>query len=75
VAHLQRWNELPARRRIAVPEDAVTSWALVYSHLAYQDPVAAIAWLSTAFGFRERARMEDEDGSFITAKLETLRVA
>jgi uncharacterized glyoxalase superfamily protein PhnB len=55
----------------AVPEDAVAGWALVYPHLAYQDPVAAIAWLSKAFGFRERVRMEDEDGSFITAKLET----
>lgn len=55
-----------------MPEDAVTGWALVYPHLAYQDPVAAIAWLSKAFGIQERVRMEDQDdGSFITSKLET----
>lgn len=46
----------------AVPEDAVAGWALVYPHLAYQDPVAAIAWLSKAFGFRERVRMEPKPG-------------
>lgn len=55
----------------AVPEDVTTGWALVYPHLAYRDPVAAIAWLSEAFGFQERVRMDDEDGGFITAKLET----
>lgn len=55
----------------AVPDDATTGWALVYPHLAYQDPVAAIAWLSGAFGFQERVRMDDEDGGFITAKLQT----
>ena len=54
-----------------MPGDAATGWALVYPHLAYQDPVAAIAWLSEAFGFQERVRMDDEDGDFITAKLET----
>jgi uncharacterized glyoxalase superfamily protein PhnB len=54
-----------------VPEDAATGWALVYPHLAYEDPIAAIAWLSKAFDLRERVRMDDEDGGFITAKLET----
>lgn len=55
----------------AVPDDATTGWALVRPHLAYQDPVAAIAWLSEAFGFQERVHMDDEDGGFITAKLQT----
>jgi uncharacterized glyoxalase superfamily protein PhnB len=54
-----------------VTEDATTGWALVYPHLGYQDPVAAIAWLCEAFGFQERVHMDGEDGGFITAKLQT----
>ncbi|MGH7924951.1 MAG: VOC family protein [Candidatus Binatus sp.] len=52
-------------------DDIVQGWATVYPHIRYDSPVEAIAWLSRAFGFRERVRMAGPDGSFITAKLET----
>lgn len=51
-------------------DDIATGWAPVYPHLAYAEPVEAISWLTKAFGFRERVRMERPDGGFITAKLE-----
>jgi uncharacterized glyoxalase superfamily protein PhnB len=51
--------------------DIVQGWATVYPHIRYEQPVEAIAWLSRAFGFRERVRMARPDGSFITAKVET----
>jgi uncharacterized glyoxalase superfamily protein PhnB len=51
-------------------EHATTSWAPVYPHLTYQNPVEAIAWLSKAFGLRELVRMDKPDGTFITSKLE-----
>jgi|HubBroStandDraft_1064217.scaffolds.fasta_scaffold15474_3 uncharacterized glyoxalase superfamily protein PhnB len=53
-----------------VTENATTNWAPVYPHLAYENPVQAISWLSKAFGFHERVRLDAPDGSFITAKLE-----
>ena len=52
-------------------EDLVRGWMAVYPHLRYESPQAAIAWLSRAFGFRERVRMARPDGSIITCKLET----
>jgi uncharacterized glyoxalase superfamily protein PhnB len=51
--------------------DMVTGWAAVYPHICYDDPLAAIAWLTRAFGFRERVRMALPDGAFITSKLAT----
>jgi uncharacterized glyoxalase superfamily protein PhnB len=38
--------------------------------IAYQDAVAAMAWLAEAFGFRERTRMEMPDGSIGHAEME-----
>ncbi len=52
-------------------EDLVHGWAPVYPHLRYEDPAKAIAWLARVFGFRERVRMAQPDGSIITSKLET----
>src|SRR5690348_10284019 len=52
-------------------EDFVREWAPVYPHLKYEDPATAIAWLARAFGFKERVRMADADGSIITSKLES----
>jgi uncharacterized glyoxalase superfamily protein PhnB len=52
-------------------EDVVRGWAPVYPHLRYQEPDEAIAWLSRAFGFRERVRMTGPDGAIIVAKLES----
>jgi uncharacterized glyoxalase superfamily protein PhnB len=52
-----------------VATDMATDWPPLYPHLAYQDPVEAIAWLTKAFGFREVVRME-KDGTFVTSKLE-----
>jgi len=42
----------------------------VYPHLRYAEPREAIAWLTRVFGFRERVRMSQPDGTVITAKLE-----
>ena len=38
--------------------------------LAYEDGVAALGWLSEAFGFRERRRMTDASGRISHAELE-----
>src|SRR5690348_10238133 len=51
-------------------DDLVRGWTPMYAHLRYERPEAAIAWLTTAFGLRERVRMTAPDGGFITAKLE-----
>jgi uncharacterized glyoxalase superfamily protein PhnB len=37
----------------------------VYPRLAYADEAAAIAWLIEAFGFQERDRKENADGSVL----------
>jgi uncharacterized glyoxalase superfamily protein PhnB len=42
---------------------------IITPHLSYQDPAAAIIWLSRAFGFREQTRMEHDDGD-VMAQLE-----
>jgi uncharacterized glyoxalase superfamily protein PhnB len=52
-------------------DDIVHGWASVYPHLRYQEPGEAIAWLTRAFGFRERVRMAQPDGTIIASKLET----
>jgi uncharacterized glyoxalase superfamily protein PhnB len=38
--------------------------------IAYEDGLAALAWLSEAFGFHERARMVGENGSLSHAEME-----
>jgi uncharacterized glyoxalase superfamily protein PhnB len=38
--------------------------------LSYEDGVAALEWLSSAFGFRERARMQAKDGTLTHGELE-----
>lgn len=43
----------------------------VTPYLAYEDADAAIDWLRTAFGFRERLRYAGEDGRVSHAELET----
>lgn len=58
-------------REVVMAQDLVHGWAPVYPHLKYADPAAAIAWLARAFGFRERVRMAQGDGTIITSKLET----
>src|SRR5262245_23883563 len=39
--------------------------------LAYEDGAAAIDWLAEAFGFEERERWADDDGTIIHAELDT----
>jgi uncharacterized glyoxalase superfamily protein PhnB len=51
--------------------DLVHGWSAVYPHLGYSDPAQAIDWLTRVFGFRERVRMSEPDGSIITCKVET----
>ena len=53
-----------------MPGDLTRDWAIVYPHLRYRDPVAAIDWLTRVFGFRERVRMARPDGGIIVSKLE-----
>jgi len=38
--------------------------------ISYEDGVAALEWLATAFGFRERMRMIGEDGRLAHAEME-----
>jgi len=38
--------------------------------LTYEDPAAALDWLSTAFGFRERLRYAEPDGRITHAEME-----
>ena len=44
----------------------------IYARLAYQDPTQAVAWLSRAFGFRERerARLATKDGKISLTEME-----
>ena len=39
-------------------------------YLLYEDVAGALAWLSKAFGFREKLRFEGEDGSVTHAEME-----
>jgi len=39
--------------------------------LSYEDGIAALDWLSKAFGFRERARVVDSEGRLGHAEMET----
>jgi uncharacterized glyoxalase superfamily protein PhnB len=38
--------------------------------LAYEDAAAALDWLAGAFGFRERSRLTEEDGTISHAEME-----
>jgi len=42
----------------------------VIAMVAYENGVAALAWLASAFGFRERARMTDADGRLSHGEME-----
>jgi uncharacterized glyoxalase superfamily protein PhnB len=51
-------------------QNAVRDGAPVYSHLGYEAPDLAVAWLERVFGFRERVRMMQPDGASFSPKLE-----
>ena len=44
-------------------------WPQVVPMLAYRDAPAALTWLTKAFGFEERTRMEEPDGTIGHAEL------
>lgn len=50
-----------------MPENEIPQ---VVPMLAYEDGVAALDWLSKAFGFRERTRLVGEDGTLGHGELE-----
>lgn len=43
--------------------------AVITPHLGYEDPHTSIDWLCRVFGFRQRLRMDRDDGN-VTAQLE-----
>jgi uncharacterized glyoxalase superfamily protein PhnB len=45
-------------------------WPRISSSLAYEDPNAALEFLSKAFGFTTRARHADDEGRVVHAELE-----
>jgi len=45
------------------------AWPQVVPMLAYRDAPEALNWLAKAFGFRERSRMEEPDGTIGHAEL------
>ena len=47
----------------------VRPYRTVTPYLLYEDVAAALAWLSDAFGFRERLRFTDEDGTVNHAEM------
>jgi uncharacterized glyoxalase superfamily protein PhnB len=53
-----------------MPESSPRPWPHVVPMLAYEDALGALAWLAKAFGFRERARVEEPDGTIGHAELE-----
>ena len=50
---------------------AEDSYPGVIPMLAYENGVAALEWLTAAFGFRERTRMVDANGRLTHAELDT----
>jgi len=52
-------------------DESMAGLPAVIPMLAYEDPAAALEWLSRAFGFRERMRMADDQGRIGHAELET----
>jgi PhnB protein len=53
-----------------MPHNPPEGYPRVSPYLLYQDGVAAIDFLSRAFGFRERMRMQDDQGVVGHAELE-----
>jgi uncharacterized glyoxalase superfamily protein PhnB len=51
--------------------DASPTYPGVIPMIAYEDGAAALDWLATAFGFRERTRMAGTDGRISHAEMET----
>lgn len=49
---------------------ATPRFPVVTPYLLYEDVAAALAWLSEAFGFRERLRVSDDDGTVGHAEME-----
>ena len=49
--------------------DDGNAWPQVVPMLAYRDAPEALSWLAKAFGFRERTRMEEPDGTIGHAEL------
>ncbi|MGQ0804907.1 MAG: VOC family protein [Actinomycetota bacterium] len=49
--------------------DEATPWPQVVPMLAYRDAPEALGWLVKAFGFEERTRMEEPDGTIGHAEL------
>jgi uncharacterized glyoxalase superfamily protein PhnB len=50
--------------------EPVSAWQSVVPMPTYQDVGAACAWLCTAFGFQERKRFTDKQGTVTTAILD-----
>ena len=53
-------------------DDIVRGWTSVYPHIRYEEPRAAIAWLTRVFGFRERVRMARPDGGVIISGMKMM---
>lgn len=53
-----------------MPESPPDTMPRVTPYLYYRDVSAAIAWLTRAFGFRERSRMPGPDGGVMHAEME-----
>ena len=47
-----------------------TAVATITPYLLYEDVAGALAWLTEAFGFRERLRYTEDDGTVTHAELE-----
>jgi uncharacterized glyoxalase superfamily protein PhnB len=53
-----------------VPDNPPTGYPRVAPYLLYEDPAAALDWLATAFGFRERFRNTGDGGWIDHAEME-----
>jgi PhnB protein len=51
-------------------DDSSRDTPRVTPYLLYEDVERALEWLSTAFGFRERLRFADDDGTITHAEME-----
>ena len=49
--------------------DAAGRWPTVFPHLRYEKPGEMIDWLTTAFAFKEIARLERPDGGIVVSQL------
>jgi uncharacterized glyoxalase superfamily protein PhnB len=53
-----------------MPESSLTPSPTITPMLAYEDGAAALDWLARAFGFRERVRFAEPDGTISHAEME-----